>query len=124
MTGLIWLIQLVHYPTFKYVDKNNFTDFSDFHTKQITKIVLPAMLLEIATSAVLIYLNFNILFVINFILNSIIFITTFFLSVPKHEKLKIEKNKFIINSLILTNWPRTLIWSLRSLILIYIFLKS
>ena len=48
MTGVIWLIQLVHYPMFEYLDRTNFLRSHLFHTSAITFVVLPAMFLELA----------------------------------------------------------------------------
>lgn len=45
---LIWLIQIVHYPSFRYVDATQFSHFHSHHTNTITLIVLPLMLCELA----------------------------------------------------------------------------
>ena len=47
MTGLIWTIQLVHYPTFDHVADDHFADFAKFHASRISLIVLPAMIVEL-----------------------------------------------------------------------------
>ena len=44
MTGLIWTIQLVHYPFFHRLEKENFNEHMDEHRKKISFIVLPVML--------------------------------------------------------------------------------
>jgi len=55
MTGLIWLVQLVHYPSFRYVDTVNARDFHAYHTARISVIVMPVMIIELASSAALAY---------------------------------------------------------------------
>lgn len=47
-----------------------------------------------------------------------VWLSTFSLSVPRHGLLLKKRDEKIIESLILTNWPRTLLWSLKSLIII------
>ena len=34
LTGVIWTIQIVHYPSFHYIDKLSFTNFHHFHEKK------------------------------------------------------------------------------------------
>ena len=31
MTGLIWLVQIVQYPLFSFVDRDHYSDFQNFH---------------------------------------------------------------------------------------------
>lgn len=115
MTGLIWTIQLVHYPSFDFVEKNIFSKFHDFHSNRITLIVGPVMLLELV-SAIFLY-NEN-----GWLLNltSVIFVwaITAFVSIPLHKKLKTQQTPQLIQKLVLSNWLRTVTWSLRSIALI------
>ena len=124
MTGLIWLIQVVHYPSFHYIASERFKAFENFHAKSITFIVFPLMLAELVTS-ILITLNsvttFNI---INLISVLLLWLMTLIVSMPKHKRLSNGYDKQTINSLNLTNWPRTIIWSLRSLALSSILLSQ
>ena len=48
LVGLIWTIQVVHYPSFSYVDNDHYIDFQHFHMRAITYIVMPLMLFELA----------------------------------------------------------------------------
>ena len=50
MTGLIWLIQCVHYPLFAQVGAEAFQDYHARHTQWITPIVGPLMLIELGTA--------------------------------------------------------------------------
>ena len=52
MTGLIWLIQCVHYP-FAQVGAEAFQDYHARHTQWITPIVGPLMLIELGTAFLL-----------------------------------------------------------------------
>ena len=60
---------------------------------------------------------------LNIISILIIWASTFFLSVPCHSKLQQSKDKQQISRLVLTNWPRTILWSARSLFFIWFLLK-
>lgn len=123
MTGLIWLVQLVHYPSFLYIDKNQFKKFENFHARSITFIVFPLMLCELVTAFFLtidpLYKMINIIGVIT------LWLLTLIISMPRHHKLSRDGyDPNIIRSLVLTNWPRTIIWSLRSLLFIYILMSQ
>ena len=104
MTGLIWLVQLVHYPGFKYVGSNDFINFENFHTSRISLIVIPAMFFELITGTILVLSHpKNALFITAMGLLLLIWFSTFVLSVPLHSKLSLGKNIDSINSLVKTN---------------------
>jgi hypothetical protein len=119
MTGIIWLVQLIIYPFFKLVGKNEFHSFHQFHMKQMTIIVAPLMLLELLTAIILLFNHREPIYFFNLISVASLSILTFFKNVPLHHKLiyDLPKSK---NDLILWNWPRTLIWTLRSFVLFYL----
>ena len=57
LLGLIWTIQLVHYPSFGYVSHENFVAFERFHSQRISLLVIPLMLTELALAALLLVLS-------------------------------------------------------------------
>jgi hypothetical protein len=118
MTGLIWMVQLVHYPSFHFVENNEFQKFHGFHSTRISIIVMPIMLIELGTACYLWLTIAGNIYGINAILNVLLFASTFLLSVPFHAKLAKGKSREFIEKLVLTNWPRTLLWSIRSIILV------
>jgi hypothetical protein len=93
------------------------------HTQAITPLVAPLMLIEI-------FLAFTNLFQKNYkpiysylgiLLLVLIWACTAFVSVPIHNELILGKNVGLINKLILTNWIRTISWTLRLGIFLKIF---
>jgi len=124
--GLILTIQLVHYPSFYWVSKDDFSNFEQFHSKRISLIVVPLMLVELIVSFSLLFFAKDELIISLINLSSVIliWISTFFLSVPCHSTLLIKKDDQVIKKLIETNWIRTILWGLRSISLfILIFNK-
>ncbi len=120
MTGLIWLVQLIHYPSYKYIDHTKFSAYQNFHTTTITFIVGPVMFIEILTGmAILFDQKLNAASSLNFIGLLLIWFATAFFSVPLHGKLSSGYDAQTIQSLIATNWIRTTIWSLRAVLIIY-----
>jgi hypothetical protein len=120
MVGLIWTIQRLHYPAFGYVSDDRFIKFHEYHSKNITFIVLPVMLLELATAILIeITATQSSIPLMNLILLILIWLCTFFVSVPIHNSLVRGKNPLFVERLILTNWLRTILWSLRLILLGY-----
>jgi len=120
MTGLIWVIQLVHYPSFKYVSDAEFAEFAKFHASRISYLVIPLMIGELTTAFFLLNHSWGAYNLFSIVL---IWLSTFFLSVPCHNKLQQGKDDLQINRLVLSNWPRTVLWSTRSGLFIWYLLK-
>jgi len=119
MTGVIWLIQLVQYPMFAYIDPAKFAAAHAMHSNNITLIVFPLMGLELVTSFYLagagdapgnrVWMGLNLLGVLA------LWGSTAILYVPLHNILTIGGyNLEVIERLVTLNWIRTLVWSLRS----------
>lgn len=117
LTGLIWTIQVVHYPSFAFVT-NQFSKFHIFHSTRISFVVIPMMLIELLTAIYLVWISPS-AFAMNACGVVLVWMSTFFLSVPIHNQLSDKQNTDLIRKLILTNWPRTILWTLRSLFWAY-----
>lgn len=118
MTGVIWFVQLVHYPSFRFIDKGVGIEAAQFHQRRTGILVIPLMLVEIGTAILLmgsswIMLYGNYLWV-NLGLLFAIWGITFLRMVPLHSKLAKEMDDRVINSLISTNWIRTILWTVRA----------
>ena len=119
LTGVIWTIQIVHYPSFHYINKLSFTNFHNFHERRISIIVMPLMLIELITSiALYIHNMWSIIFALNLLIVGLIWCSTFFVQVPIHSILSEKKDKNLIEKLVNTNWIRTFLWSIRMLLII------
>ena len=120
--GLIWTIQLVHYPSMKFIPKERFVEYHNFHSMRISILAMPLMLAELVTSLMLFYQNFNnaiqTIFLSNLIIVVLIWLSTFLIQVPLHNALSKEKNTKKLSKLICTNWIRTILWTCRSALMI------
>ena len=123
MVGIIWVIQLVHYPSFHFIRKDIYASFQKFHTDKIAIIVAPVMLIELITGVLLIYMetNIDIVLIVSLVILLAIWILTAIYFYKAHQNLMSGYNKEIINQLIKLNWIRTLLWTFR-LILFFIYL--
>ena len=121
MLGVIWIVQIIHYPLFLMVGKDAFVAYELEHVNKTALVIAIPMLLELATYLALLYFNVSLrknpLFLGTGFLLFIIWVTTFFVSVPLHNQLSIGFDQKAVESLIHTNWIRTIAWSLRVAVL-------
>lgn len=120
MTGLIWLVQLVHYPSFEYVAESKFLEFHRMHSSRITWVVLPVMGAELLLAIALVWLDPRAAWVVNLSGVGLLWLLTAFVSVPLHNQLGKAADRATCRRLVATNWARTVVWSARSLFLIYV----
>ena len=121
MTGLIWFVQLVHYPLMNRVSPPNYIAFQQAHMNRTVWAVGPMMLLEAVTAAALLFVRpegFSmILAITGFILVLALWISSAVFQVPCHLKLGKGFDAVPHRRLVRTNWIRTIAWSLRSALL-------
>ena len=116
LLGLILTIHFVHYKSFKFIDIERFIEFHRFHTKNISFLVLPLMTSEAVLSITICYFYFSILSLANLLLVALIWITTFLLQVPSHNKLSTGKSMPEIKKLISGNIYRVCLWFLKVIV--------
>lgn len=119
MTGIIWFVQINHYPLFLKIGKAEFLSYEKEHTRLAGRLIAPLMLIELSLSVMLIFYETKQQTVAACTLALLTgsWISTFAVQVPLHQKLTIEYNEKFIQRLIRTNWLRTVFWTVRLLIL-------
>ena len=123
LCGLIWTVQVVHYPSFHYVAEKDFSTFHDFHSRRITYVVMLPMIFELLTALISFVHTPSAMALSNAALAVVLWAVTFFISVPLHNKLAHQRNEATIDRLVRTNWLRTLLWSCK-LALLCVSLKG
>ena len=119
MTGVIWVIQIVHYPSFHFIEKELYTAFQKFHMNKISIIVIPIMLAELITGMML-FLDKSSkcpFLIISFVILVLIWLITGVFFSKAHNELIIGYQELVVNQLVVMNWIRTLLWTLRLLLL-------
>ncbi len=117
MVGLIWKVQLVHYPGFALIPETSFQAYAQEHVQKTGLVVGPPMLLEAATAALLVLWLPGTWTLIGAALLAIIWLSTALLQVPAHRSLCHEGyDRTTIDRLVATNWIRTAAWSLRGVV--------
>ena len=129
MVGLIWFVQVVHYPLHSLVGPSEFEQYQLAHMSRTSFVVIPPMLIELAGSAWFAFypigsdvgvppyvhwLAFGVL--------ALIWISTGLIQVPAHNQLLQEPSSQMYRHLVNANWVRTVGWSLRGLIVCWVVL--
>jgi hypothetical protein len=121
MAGLIWCIQMAHYPLFNFVDRGRFPEFETAHRWRISVVVGPLMAGEFVTAALLVANpppgTSRAVFIVLFGLLTAIHASTIWLQVPMHERLNAGFDDLNHRRLVRTNWIRTVLWTLRTVII-------
>ena len=120
MIGVSIATQFVTYPSFKFIHFKEFSKFHKGYTKKMLFTVGPIMSIEFLSTVVLLYINANLHFFIQFGLVSLIWILTFFLIVPIHNELENQFNNKLNKKLIKFNGIRTLLWIIKIIFLFII----
>jgi len=124
MTGLIWFVQLVHYPMFSSVGRERFAEYEIVHSRRTAWVVVPAMLIEAITGVYLVVtpptgVPRDVLWVgLGLIVMS--WLSTALLQVPRHRKLMAGYDEKVHRGLVATNWIRTVGWSARAVMLLVV----
>jgi hypothetical protein len=96
MAGLIWFVQMVHYPLFAAVGSGGFVEYEQLHQRRTSFVVGPLMAGEASTVL---------------------------LQIPEHAALASGYDRARVNRLVRTNWVRTVGWSLRAVIAMLIVVQ-
>lgn len=125
MTGLIWFVQIVHYPLLGAVPADALPAYEKAHQRRTTWIVGPVMLLEASSAFLLVWLPHGefagtTLRWSGLALLSLIWVSTFAVQVPLHTKLTAGLDRAVWQRLVASNWLRTIAWSVRGIIALFI----
>jgi fatty acid desaturase len=110
---LIWMVQLIVYPSFLFYNKENLVQWHNIYTKRIAVIVVPLMLIQLVISILNTIVSFSIINLTISLLVLFLWVFTFTSFAPLH--FKISENRFQqtqLQQLVNRNWIRTIIWSL------------
>jgi hypothetical protein len=117
MVGVIWFVQVVHYPLFSRVGPEKFSLYSKAHSRLTTYVVGPPMLAEAATALLLVFRRPEgvplAAALTGLALVVVVWLSTALLQVPCHTTLRSGFDRRAWSGLVLSNWVRTVAWSAR-----------
>jgi hypothetical protein len=127
LVGLIWVIQVVHYPLFREVGSESFPRYERSHTHRISWVVaLPMMAEGICATSLVVLLRSGPLALYAWLgigLLSVIWLSTATLQMPCHERLSRGFDPMVYRRLVASNWIRTAAWTIRGAIAFYLALR-
>lgn len=119
LVGLIWTVQLVHYPLFSSVGRARFRDYHARHTRCITWIVAPLMFTELGTAVILLAGGVrDPWFLASLVPLAFNWVSTWLIQVPQHRRLAEGFDETVHRRLVRLNWLRTAAWSFRGILVV------
>lgn len=110
---LIWIIQLIVYPSFLYYRNENLVAWHREYTFRFSFIVIPLMFGQLGISIYKVITFANVYTALGLVIIILIWISTFLQFVPIHSNIsKGIASEKMLNSLVTKNWLRTSLWSL------------
>lgn len=109
---LIWMVQLIIYPSFLYYEQKNLIEWHQKYTSRIAVIVVPLMSFQLIFSLFTTFYNPVLNNYFHLISVLLLWIITFIWFAPIHLKISdgIVTTK-MLNRLIYRNWLRTFLWT-------------
>lgn len=128
LTGLIWTIQVVHYPLFAAVGEDRFVAYEAAHSTRITWIIaVPWALQGLTTAALLVSPPDGVgrgLVVALAVLAAIPVLVTMTRSIPAHTVLSGGFDAAAHARLTSSNWLRTAAWSAHAVLVVPLLLAT
>jgi hypothetical protein len=120
MVGVIWFVQIVHYPLLSVVPVQSAASVAVEHQRRTGWVVGAPMALEgVTTLALLVLVPEGVAWFVPWLAGiplAVALGATIFLSVPRHERMAREPDAQVGKELVSTNWVRTIAWTVRGLV--------
>ena len=124
MTGLIWFVQVVHYPLFLHVGMAEFLEYERLHARRTGWVVGAPMVVELVTACAALWPGLRPAGMSQAVawssvgLVGVIWGSTAILQVPLHGELERAPTPMMMGRLVGTNWIRTVAWTGRAGLLV------
>ncbi len=128
MVGVIWFVQVVHYPLLSQYGAAQSTQVAREHQRRTGWVVGAPLAVEGISTLVLladrpagvaIYLPW-----VGAALLAVALGSTVLLSVPLHSRMASAHDATVARKLVRTNWPRTIAWSARAIVCVTMILQA
>lgn len=124
MCGLIWFVQVVHYPLFARVTGAGDREYAAEHQRRTAWVVIPFMLVEGAVAALLAITPPSGIpraaAGAGLGLVMLVWASTAAVQMPLHGRLGREGHvPAAVAALVRSNWPRTVLWTARALLAVW-----
>ena len=122
LVGLIWFVQMVHYPLFASVGAGDFDRYEAQHTRRTALVVGVLMPAEAITAAWLLIESPDGVatgfIALGLVLVAAVWLSTALVQAPLHGRLSTNATTALQRRLVQTNWLRTVAWSVRGVLVL------
>lgn len=120
MVGVIWFVQVVHYPLLAVVPVESASGVAVDHQRRTGWVVMIPMTVEgFTTLGLLKWVPDGVAWWVpwlNGVFLAVALGCTVLLSVPRHARMAARPDASVGRELVLTNWPRTIAWTARGVV--------
>ena len=110
---LIWMVQLIVYPSFVYYEKENLLLWHKKYTGLIALIVMPLMLGQLGFATYAVFDKFQLILALKLILIVLVWLSTFVYFAPTHGRISSGNfSNTTLHEIVQFNWFRTILWTL------------
>ena len=110
---LIWMVQLIVYPSFTFYNNTQLLTWHKTYTKAIALIVIPLMLGQLGIAIYQVFLAQNSYTLVSIVLVVFLWGITLLKFAPMHQQISEGNTQIqLLKTLVQTNWIRTIIWTL------------
>lgn len=122
MAGIMWFVQIVYYPNLAVVGRDAFVSYQREHVRRVTAVAWTMLFLELVSGVAIACLPHAGWVWVSLIANAVLLLgiwcSTFFVQVPLHHTLEQGWDEAAHSRLVRTNWFRTVVYTLRSIVII------
>lgn len=114
---LIWIVQLIVYPGFKYTAVEHFAAWHSQYSMLISFVVVPLMLSQVGIVGMQLINTPHWAVGVSALLVGLVWVSTFFQAVPIHNTLQAatqlspDELQHHASRLVSVNWVRTILWT-------------
>ena len=113
MCILIWMVQLIVYPSFAFYNNTQLLTWHKTYTKAIALIVIPLMLGQLGIAIYQVFLAQNVYTLVSIVLVVFLWGITLLKFAPMHQQISKGNTQIhLLKTLVQMNWIRTMIWTL------------
>ena len=110
---LIWVVQLIVYPSFAFYNNTQLLKWHKTYTKAIALIVIPLMLGQLGIAIYQVFLAQNIYTLVSIVFVVFLWGITLLKFAPMHQQISEGNTQIqLLKTLVQMNWIRTMIWTL------------
>lgn len=120
MVGVIWFVQVVHYPLLSVVPVESAATVAVEHQRRTGWVVMVPMTVEGVTTLLLLgMVPEGVAWFVPWLAGvplAVALLATVLLSVPRHARMAANPDATVGHELVTTNWVRTIAWSVRGIV--------